>query len=71
VGGLPEVVSALSHNLVLRSPSVADIAEAIGAALQGRLSLPDDASCRAYAAEHFDWQIIAAKVAEVYRLALQ
>jgi glycosyltransferase involved in cell wall biosynthesis len=71
VGGLPEVVSALSQNLVLRSPAVADIAEAIGAALQGRLSLPDDASCRAYAAKHFDWQIIAAKVAEVYRLAAQ
>jgi glycosyltransferase involved in cell wall biosynthesis len=71
VGGLPEVVTALSRNLVLRSPAVADIAEAISAALQGRLSLPDDASCRAYAAQHFDWQIIAAKVAEVYRLASQ
>jgi len=70
VGGLPEVVAALSPNLILRSPSVADIAEAIGAALQGRLSLPDDASCRAYAARHFDWQIIAAQVADVYRLAM-
>jgi glycosyltransferase involved in cell wall biosynthesis len=71
IGGLPEVVSGLSCNLVLNSPSVADIAEAVCAAHQGRLSLPDDASCRAYAAQHFDWQIIAAQVADVYRLAIQ
>jgi glycosyltransferase involved in cell wall biosynthesis len=71
VGGLPEVVSGLSPNLILGSPSVTDIAGAIGAALQGRLSLPDDASCRDYAAKHFDWQIIAAQVAAVYRLAVQ
>jgi glycosyltransferase involved in cell wall biosynthesis len=69
VGGLPEVVNALSPNLVLRSPAVADIAEAIGAALQGRLGLPDAAACRAYAAKYFDWQVIAAQVGEVYRLA--
>ena len=71
VGGLPEVVSALSASLILRTPAVADIAEAISAALQGRLSLPDDVTCRAYAAQHFDWQIIARQVAEVYRLAIQ
>ena len=71
IGGLPEVVTALSPNLVLSSPAVGDLAEAIGSALTGRLSLPDDASCRAYAEQNFDWQIIAAKIADVYRLAIQ
>jgi glycosyltransferase involved in cell wall biosynthesis len=69
IGGLPEVVAALSNNLVLKSPAIADIAHGICGALQGSLSLPDDASCRAYAAQHFDWRIIAARVAEVYRQA--
>ncbi len=70
VGGLPEVVSGLSPELVLRSPAAADIAEAITAALLGTKILPDAASCRAYAAENFDWKVIAAGVAEVYRQAL-
>jgi glycosyltransferase involved in cell wall biosynthesis len=70
VGGLPEVVSALSKDLVLRSPTAADIAAAMADVLTGRVVLPDEASCRRYAAEHFDWDIIAARVAAVYRQAL-
>lgn len=70
VGGLPEVVSALSADLVLRSPAAPDISVAICTALSGRNALPDEASCRAYAAEHFDWKVIAARVAAIYRLAL-
>lgn len=69
VGGLPEVVSALSPDLVLRSPAAADIAATLGAVLAGKLILPDETRCRAYAAENFDWKIIAARVAEVYRQA--
>ncbi len=71
IGGLPEVVKALSANLVLRSPAADDIAEAVLGALQGRLSLPDDLSCRAYAEKNFDWQVIAAQIADVYRRAVQ
>ncbi len=71
VGGLPEVVGALSENLVLRSPSAADIAEAVTGALQGRLRMPDALSCRAYAEKNFDWQVIAAKIADVYSRAIQ
>jgi glycosyltransferase involved in cell wall biosynthesis len=70
IGGLPEVVSALSPGLVLRSPAASDISDAICAALSGRKTLPDDASCRKYAAENFDWKIIASRAADVYRLAL-
>ncbi len=71
VGGLPEVVSPLSPQLVLRAPAVHDLAEAISGALQGRLILPDDVQCRAYAERNFDWRIIASKTAEIYRLATQ
>jgi glycosyltransferase involved in cell wall biosynthesis len=71
VGGLPEVVAALSRDLVLRSPAAADISDAIIAVLSGRVILPDEASCRAYAAENFDWKIIASRVADVYRQALR
>jgi glycosyltransferase involved in cell wall biosynthesis len=70
VGGLPEVVSGLSKDLVLASPAASDIAAAISGVLTGKMILPDEASCRAYAAEHFDWKIIAARVAAVYRQAL-
>lgn len=70
IGGLPEVVSALSADLVLRSPAVSDISEAISAALLKRETLPDDVRCRAYAAENFDWKIIASRVADVYREAV-
>jgi glycosyltransferase involved in cell wall biosynthesis len=70
VGGLPEVVSALSADLILASPSAADIARQIRAALTGELALPDEGRCRLYAAEKFDWHIIASRVAEVYRQAV-
>jgi glycosyltransferase involved in cell wall biosynthesis len=69
VGGLPEVVSALSANLVLRSPEPADIASAVVAALRGDLLLPDRPGCRAYAAASFDWKDIASRIANIYRLA--
>jgi glycosyltransferase involved in cell wall biosynthesis len=71
IGGLPEVVGALSVNLVLRSPAAEDIAEAVTGALQGKLQLPDDLSCSAYAKKNFDWQVIADKIADVYRRALE
>jgi glycosyltransferase involved in cell wall biosynthesis len=65
------VVGALSENLVLRSPAAADIAEAVTGALQGRLIMPDEFSCRAYAEKNFDWQVIATKIAAVYSRAVQ
>jgi glycosyltransferase involved in cell wall biosynthesis len=70
VGGLPEVVSALSTDLVLASPAASDIADRMKAVLTGELVLPDESRCRAYAAQNFDWHIIASKVAEVYRQAM-
>ncbi len=70
VGGLPEVVSALSKDMILASPSAADIAHRLRAVLTGELVLPDEQSCRRHAAENFDWNIIAARTAEVYQQAV-
>jgi len=71
VGGLPEVVAPLSLNLVLRSAAPADIAGGLADALLGRLALPDEMQCRRYAASNFEWRLIAARVADVYRAALE
>jgi glycosyltransferase involved in cell wall biosynthesis len=70
VDGLPEVVSGLSPHLVLPRPGPMALAESLSAALTGRLSLPDEASCQAYARDRFDWPVIAARVRDVYREAL-
>jgi glycogen synthase len=67
VGGLPEVVQDLSTRLVL--PSAADarvLAEAITAALDGSLQLPDSESCRRFAASKYDWPVVAARLREAY-----
>jgi glycosyltransferase involved in cell wall biosynthesis len=64
------VVSELSEALVLESTAPAAIATALVAALSGKMELPSEAACRAYAARKFDWAVIAAQVAAVYREAV-
>lgn len=71
VGGLPEVVSGLSPDLVLASAAPADIALGLRAALRGEISLPGADACREYAARLFDWPIIAGEVAAAYHHALR
>jgi len=66
VGGLPEVVSDLSSELVLPGTGAGPIAEALGAALSGAMTLPDAAACRDYARTRYDWTVVAAQIREVY-----
>lgn len=66
VGGLPEAVGGLDAALVFASTSVDDIAAGIGDALCGRIALPAEAACVAYA-RGFAWPAIAGRVEEVYR----
>jgi glycosyltransferase involved in cell wall biosynthesis len=66
IGGLPEVVSGLSCDLVLEAPGSAAIARGLCAALEGRLRLPSTDACAAYAREHFSWPNIARQVKSVY-----
>jgi len=70
VGGLPEVVRSLSPGLVMASSDPRDMADALIAALKGA-DLPDAAACQRYVWEHFDWSVIAPRVLEVYREAVE
>jgi glycosyltransferase involved in cell wall biosynthesis len=71
VGGLPEAVQELSPNLILADSSVGALSSGLSAALTGHLSLPSKASCQAFAAERYDWSIIAQRVMDIYREAMQ
>lgn len=66
IGGLPEVVSMLSPDLVLRSCSSDDIAAGLIAAFTGTLVLPDAEQCRAYAERRFSAATCARLTAAVY-----
>jgi glycosyltransferase involved in cell wall biosynthesis len=71
VGGLPEAVQGLSPHLVLAGASSAVIADGLADALTGVLPLPSAAECLAFAREHYDWPVIAARVREVYEGAMR
>jgi glycogen synthase len=71
VGGLPEVVSDLSADLVLPGCAIGDLAEGLGAALRGDLILPDAEASQSYARARYDWPIVAARTREVYAEALE
>ncbi|MCC7125798.1 MAG: glycosyltransferase family 4 protein [Acidobacteria bacterium] len=66
IGGLPEIVSPLAPDLVLRSTDVAEIARGINDALAGRLDVPDPRRCRSFATERFSADLMASRVADVY-----
>ncbi|HEX4504190.1 MAG TPA: glycosyltransferase family 4 protein [Alphaproteobacteria bacterium] len=67
VGGLPEVVSGLSPDLVFASCKTGDLAAGLIAALRGDTALPGSAECRAYAETHFATSLAAQRTAAVYR----
>jgi glycosyltransferase involved in cell wall biosynthesis len=69
VGGLPEVVSDLSSDLIFKSTSAEDIREALLRLEGGSLKLPDALQCQSYARERFSIDRMAAEVADVYREA--
>jgi glycosyltransferase involved in cell wall biosynthesis len=70
VGGLPEVVRALSPDLILPATGVDALAEGISSALVGRLRLPGSVECQNFA-RRYDWTEVAAKTAAIYRTASQ
>ncbi len=71
VGGLPEAVSRLSNRLVLEGSSADDLAEGIASALKNPANFPKAEQCRRYVKENFDWPLIAGRVADVYREAIE
>ena len=71
VGGLVEAVGGLADGrLVLPGAGIDDIAEGLAAALDRPDSLPDAEVCVRFVREHFDWPVIARRVAAVYREAV-
>ena len=70
VCGLPEVVSTLSRSLVFEQSTTGAIADRLGGIFTGRVTLPDSATCRRYAEEHFDWLDVARRVRGVYEEAI-
>ena len=71
VGGLPEVVSALSKDLILDGSSANHLAEGLATRLSGLDKLPSDTACQAYAKDNFDWPVIAKRVVNVYTNAFR
>src|SRR5882757_3926721 len=67
VGGLPEVISGLSRDLIFASASVEDIAQGLLAVISGSIALPNASACRSFAAEHYSVPRMVAQVADVYR----
>lgn len=70
IGGLPEVVSDLSNDLLFASAETADIAEGLQRFASGSLVLPDAQACYQYAANNFSVELMASRTAAVYREAV-
>ena len=70
VGGLPDVVAPLSPDLVMADTTESAIAARLIAALRGTLNVPTADACRRYAAERFDWAVVARTIRSVYEDAL-
>ena len=68
VGGLPEVVAGLSENLILAGSDRQSLVLGVGNALSGALELPSRAACQRYAQAGFDYQTVAARTSEVYKV---
>ena len=65
VGGMPEVLSTFSPDLIASSSEASAIAERLEELLMGRVAMPSRAACRQYAATHFDWHKIVPQVRKV------
>jgi glycosyltransferase involved in cell wall biosynthesis len=67
VGGLPEIVGGLSHNLIFSGTKTTDIAEGLIDALAGFTELPARSQCRDYIRNNFSSHLMALRTAHVYR----
>jgi glycosyltransferase involved in cell wall biosynthesis len=65
VGGMPEILSPFSPDLITTSIEATSIAEKLAEILLGNLPIPSRQDCRQYAASNFDWQQIAQQVRQI------
>lgn len=66
VGGLTDIITPLSPQLVSASARAGDVAETLTAALTGSIALPSAEACAEYARVNHDWPVIAERVRRVY-----
>jgi glycosyltransferase involved in cell wall biosynthesis len=67
IGGLPEIVAPLCPGLVCASADTDDIARGLIDVLSGQVVLPSDSACRSFAVERFSAELMARRVASVYK----
>ncbi|MBE9007083.1 glycosyltransferase family 4 protein [Fortiea sp. LEGE XX443] len=65
VGGMPEILTQFSPDLITTSTEASAIAEKLENILLGELLIPSRQACRQYAVTHYDWSLIAQKVRHV------
>ncbi|WP_392530486.1 glycosyltransferase family 4 protein [Nostoc sp. C117] len=65
VGGMPEILTDFSPDLITTSPEVSAIAEKLEQALLGDIPIPSREACRHYAVTHYDWNQIAQRVRNI------
>jgi len=70
VGGLPEVVSDLSTDLVFPDSRSDTMGDYLSDVLDGRLRVPSSEACSDYAANRYSWPVVAGRVRAVYRRVL-
>ncbi|MBD2251698.1 glycosyltransferase [Nostoc parmelioides] len=65
IGGMPEILTPFSPQLITTSPEATAIAEKIAQILLEQIPTPSREECRQYALTNFDWQKIAQQVRQV------
>ncbi|WP_017656213.1 glycosyltransferase family 4 protein [Fortiea contorta] len=65
VGGMPEIISPFSPDLITSSTETIAIAEKLEQVLLQKINIPSREQCRQYAITNFDWRIIAQKVRNI------
>ena len=65
VGGMPEILTRFSPDLITSSCEATAIAQRLEELIMGQISLPSRAACQDYAATNFDWHQIAFQVRQV------
>lgn len=65
IGGMPEILTSFSPDLITTSPEATAIAEKLEQILLAQIPIPAREDCRQYAVKNFDWQKIAQQVRQV------
>lgn len=70
VGGIPEILSPFSSDLLMAGSSSEQIAQSLLEVLSGKRRLPSEEACRAYIEKKYTWRIVAEQVKAVYKEAI-